>query len=221
MPDLRRAILAAAFLPVALASAASAQLAPSASGYSSAPTQANEAQYWDMMSVLGNCLARRKTEQARAFVDSVIGSQEEGAAFKALFHRQFNVCLGNFVNATMQRAHVRGLVAEGLFENLPDETIERLVATPPGGPEGIATLHDFARCYVVAHPAAARDLLRETRVATEGEQEFVGAIARDFRPCLPEGKAIKLRPTSVRMAIAEALYRTATGKPVPAMQGGE
>lgn len=206
-------MLAGAALP------ANAQLSSSASGFSSAPTAANEAEYWDMMSQLGNCLAEQKTEQSRAFVDSVIGSKEEGTAFKALFNRQFNVCLGNFVNATMLRAHVRGLVAEGLFENLPDATVDRLEATRPNGPPAIATIHDFARCYVVAYPVMARDLLRRTRVATKGEQEFVGTIAANFAPCLPVGKEVKLRPTTVRMAIAEALYRTATGKPAPTVQG--
>lgn len=171
------------------------------------------------MGQLGSCLATQKPEQARAFVDSVIGSKEEGAAFKALFHRQFNVCLGTFVNAAMLRAHARGVVAEDLFERLPDEVVDRLVAAPSSAPTTVATFHDFARCYVVAHPVAARDLLRQTRVATKGEQKFVGTIAADFEPCLPVGKDYKLRPTSVRMAFAEALYRTATGKPAPTMQG--
>ena len=203
----------------AIAAPAVAQLSSSASGFSSAPAEANEAQYWDMMSQLGNCLAQQKPDQARAFVDSVIGSGAEGVAFKALFHRRYNNCMGNFVNAAMLRAHVRGLVAEGLFENLPEEAVGRLMATPPAGPGLVVTFHDFARCYVVAHPGAARELLRQTRVGTKGEREFVGTIAADFAPCLPAGKETKLRPTTVRMAIAEALYRTATGQPAPTMLG--
>lgn len=208
----------AALLLAVVASPARAQLSSSASGFSSAPTNANQAQYWDMMSQLGNCLAQQKAPQARAFVNSVIGSEEEALAFKALFNRQFNVCLGDFVRASMVRAHVRGLVAEGLFENLPAEASDRLVAAPPSPPATIETFHDFARCYAVTHPADARDLLEQTRVATKGEQEFVAAITAHLEPCLPAGKEVKLRPTLVRMAVAEALYRVATGQAAPTMQ---
>jgi hypothetical protein len=218
---MNRALILAGLAALAIPGAASAQLASGYSGQSSAPTTANETEYWDMMSQLGNCLAQQKPDQSRAFVDSVIGSKQEDEAFEALFHRRYNNCMGNFVNASMLRAHVRGLVAEGLFETLPDETIDRFVASPPAAPATIVTFHDFARCYVVAHPVPARDLLRRTRVATKDEREFVGAIAGDFGPCLPAGREIKIRPTTVRMAIAEALYRSATGQPAPTMQGTE
>jgi hypothetical protein len=212
-------LLLAGICAIGLASTASAQLSSSASGFSSAPTVANQAEYWDMMSQLGNCLAQQKTEQSRAFVGSAIGSDAESAAFKSLFHRRYNNCMGNFVNASMLRAHVRGLVAEGLFENLPDATTDRLVADRPSSPAPVVTFHDFARCFVTAHPEEARDLLRRTRVATKGEQQFVGSLVEKFGPCLPADKTFTLRPTTVRMAVAEALYRAATGQSAPVMQG--
>ncbi len=213
--------LLASFLVAAglLAAPAAAQINGSASGWSNAPVNASETEYWSMMGQMGNCLAEQKGEEARAFVGSVIDSAEEDAAFEALFHRSRNGCLGNFVNAGMLRPHVRGLVAEGLFENLPDEVIDNFISAPPAAPESIVTLHDFARCYVVAHPAEARQLLRETRVATRGELEFIRAIAPDFGDCLPQDREVQLQATSVRMAIAEAAYRAATGNPAPTIQG--
>jgi|GEM_PF-1901607 len=206
-------------LSMVIASPAVAQINGSASGWSSAPVSASETEYWSMMGQMGTCLAEQKSDEARAFIGSDIDSSEEDTAFEALFHRSRNNCLGNFVNAGMLRAHVRGLVAEGLFENLPDETVEAFIAAPPAAPESIATLHDFARCYVLAHPAEARQLLRETRVATRGEIEFIRAIAPDFGDCLPQDREVQLQATSVRMAIAEAVYRAATGSPAPTIQG--
>ncbi|WAT18465.1 hypothetical protein OZN62_02470 [Aurantiacibacter sp. MUD11] len=215
-----RALLPA-LAALALAAPAAAQINGSASGFSDAPTQASEAEYWSMLGQMGTCLAEQKTEESTAFLASNIDSSDEDAAFDALFHRSRNGCMGNFVQAGFLRSHVRGVVAEGLFEALPDATVEAFIAAPPTGPEVIASLHDFARCYVVAHPAEARALLRETRVATQGELEFIRTIAADFAPCLPQDREVRLRPTSVRMAIAEAAYHAATGGGVPIIQGAE
>lgn len=212
----RIAVLASCVLmwPVA----AAAQISGSASGFSDAPTTANEREYWDMMGALGGCLAQQKSEQAAAFVRTTIDSRAEDEAFTALFHPQRNVCLGNFVAAGMLRAHARGLVAEGLFERMPGAAFAKLVAAPPAAPDNIVTLHDVARCFTVANPVAARDLLAQTRVATKGEQTFVRAASAQFAPCLPVGREFTLRPTSMRMAIAEALYRAASGLPAPTIE---
>lgn len=214
-------VLLTSLAVLALAAPVAAQINGSASGFSDAPTQASEAEYWSMLGQMGTCLAEQKAEESTAFLASVIDSGEEDAAFDALFHRSRNGCMGNFVQAGFLRSHVRGVVAEGLFEDLPDTTVDAFIGSPPAGPEGIATLHDFARCYVVSHPSEARALLRETRVATEGELEFIRAIAADFGPCLPQDREVRLRPTAVRMAIAEAAYHAATGGGVPIIQGAE
>jgi hypothetical protein len=213
-----RSLLATLLGGALLAVPAHAQLAPGRSGFSDAPTVAHESEYWEMMGNLGECLARIKAEQARAFVESDIDSAAESEAFELLFNRTRNVCLGNFVRAGMLRSHVRGVVAEGLFKRMPAETVANFTAAPPAAPAVVVSLHDFARCYVVSHPATARRLIEETRVATKGETEFVRGIASDFGPCLPQGTEITIRPTSVRMAIAEALYRAASGLPAPTIQ---
>lgn len=201
------------------ATPAAAQINGSASGWSSAPVEASQEEYWNFMGRLGTCLAENKADEAQAFVGSVIDSEAEGEAFDALFDRRFNQCMRNYVSAGVVRSRVRGVVAEGLFELLPDETIAQFTAAPPAAPETIGTLHDLARCYVVTHPADARQLLRETRVATQGELEFIQAIAPDLGPCMPQGRDVRLQATSLRMAIAEAAWRAATGREAPTMQG--
>ena len=200
----------------AAASPAAAQLSSSASGSSDAPVEAHESAYWSMMSGMGSCMADQKPDLARAFLATTIDSSEEGAAFKALFDKRYNLCLGNFVKAGMVRAHVRGIAAEGLFEDL-DQAALTQPATPPAAPAAIANMHDLARCFVIAHPDKARNLLAQTRLATKGEESFVGGLAADFSACLPDNRAVKLNPTSVRLAVAEALYRVATGAPAPTM----
>jgi len=70
----------------------------------------------------------------------------------------------------------------------------------------------------LAHPQSARRLVEDTRLATKGETELIRTIAADFGPCLPEGNEVTIRPTSVRMAIAEALYRAVSGLPAPTIQ---
>lgn len=210
-----------AIASLAFASPAAAQLSSSASGFSDAPAEAHESQYWSMLGGLGSCLAKQKPELARAFVATTIDSAEETKAFKALFHRRYNVCMSNFIRADMVRAHVRGVIAEGLFEGIDGAAVSDRLAHLPPAPDAISTLHDFARCYVVAHPGKARDLLEQTRLATKGEEAFVREIAGDFAPCLPQGKTASLRPTVARFAIAEALYRVATGAPVATIASGK
>lgn len=195
-----------------------AQISPSASGFSDAPVQADMTEYWLMMNEMGSCIASNKKALAQQFVGSTIDSAGESAAFDALFHPQRNPCLRNFVTAGMLRAHARGVIAEGLFERLPEAALDQGLSTDPAPVASVVTLHDFARCYAMANPTKVSELLRRTRVATKGEMEFVRSMASEFAPCLPAGREVKLQPTSIRFALAEALYRLATGAPVATIE---
>ena len=191
-------------------SPAHAQLSPSASGFSSAPTDASEVEYWTMMRRLGACLADSKTAAAQAFLATSPDTDEEGSAFQSLFHRNSNRCMGNFVSASMRRAYLRGMIAEGLFKQMPEAQRARGLAKETVVPDAIGSLHDFAQCYVAKHQRDAIVFLEGTKVATKGELEAVRHMAADFGPCFPEGKHITINPDSIRMAVAEALYRAAS-----------
>ncbi len=200
----RRLVLVAAMALASLSAPATAQLAPGISGSSSAPQTASEKEYWYLVRSMGDCLATNKTEDAEAFLASSIGSRAEGAAFKKLFGRSRNMCLGNFVNASFQRAHVRGSVAEGLYRreesNLPDTwrpTVEK--------PAAIGSIHDFAKCYVADNFAETRAFLRETKLTTGEETQYIERMAPSFAACLPNRK-VTLKAINVRMALAEAMY---------------
>lgn len=208
---------------LAFASPAQAQLAPTYSGYSGAPREGSNAEYWRFLDQVGPCLANQKRDQSEAFIDTVIGSDAEDEAFDVLFNRgrnRRNNCMGRYSHVFgAQRAHIRASVAEGLFERLPEETVDALIASPPAAPQTIESLHDLASCYVANHPAEARALLRQTDIRTEGELEFVREIVDHLAPCFPQDRDLSLDATTIRMAVAEAAYRAATGRPVATIEG--
>lgn len=216
-------ILFAFSAAVLLATPVQAQLAPGQSGYSSAPRAGVEPEYWNFLDQVGPCLANQKPDQAMALIDAPIDSAAESAAFDTLFNvgeNRRNNCLGRLSGVHgAQRAHIRASVAEGLFQQLPDETIERFIAQPPSAPDAINTLHDFAYCFAVTHPVETRELLSLTDVASGGELEYVRQIAGDFAECLPQDREVKLNATSVRMSLAEAAFRAASGRPAATIEG--
>ena len=197
--------LTAATCVLGMATPAAAQLSPSTSGSSTAPTEASEKDYWWMLRQMGDCLADYKTEKSQAFLAAKIDSPAETRAFKQLFGRSRNMCMRNFVSASIVRSQIRGVVAEGLYRrNLALVGADFVPAA--NAPAQIASLHDFARCYVSSNYAEARTLLKETRLATEDEAELVKRMAPGFSSCLPEGRDVVLKPINVRLSLAEALY---------------
>lgn len=211
------ALLPAALLLWAVPSAA--QLSPGTSGFSTAPTAANGEEYFYMLRQVGPCLASNKRERAIAFLAAPIDSEEEDAAFDALFDRAANRCLQNFVSATMVRAWVRGVVAEGLFNDAMRDWPAGAVPAIEE-PATVASIHDFARCYVAHDFASARGLIEETRLGDKSELARMRELAPTFGHCLPEGANVTLKPINIRMALAEALYH-ATKDPSTARQPGQ
>lgn len=203
--------LTAVGMSLTMSAPARAQLSPGTSGHSSAPTEAGEAEAMRFMRRLGSCIAERKHDLGVAFMASEIGSPEEDAVVAELFKGNRNVCMGNMVSATMQRAYVRGSVAEWLYKSAAGD--RRLDAVVAGArePEMVVSMHDFADCFVARQPSVADGLVTQTLLGTEGETEYVRRMAQSFGPCLPSGREVRIVPTQIRMAIAEALYHAATG----------
>lgn len=185
------------------ATPAVAQLAPGYSGYSSAPERGSEAEYWFMLRQLGDCVANMKTAQAEAFLATEIDSKAEGREFKTLFGGRNNSCMRNFVSATIVRSQVRGVLAESLFKR--NLRIGRPIRPIEPKASQIATIHQFAQCYVYREPAAAQRLLMGTRLKSDEETSAVQDISSGFAQCLPS-RTVSLDATDVRLAFAEALY---------------
>ena len=165
-----RLILLASLVPLAAASPAAAQLAPGISGFSSAPTNASEGEYWEFIRRLGLCLADAKEADARAFLAATPGSAGETAVFGRLFHRQTNSCMGNFVAASFPRAYVRGAIAEGFVKMMSEAERAAIASRAISDVSDVRTMHDFARCYVAQQPATALAFLAETRAISAIEK---------------------------------------------------
>ncbi|QNE04383.1 hypothetical protein [Croceicoccus marinus] len=206
-----RLCLAAIGMWLVLAAPARAQLSLSTSGYSSAPTEAGEAETMRFMRRLGSCIAERKHDLGVAFLASEIGSPAEDAVVAELFKGNRNICMGNMVSASMRRAYIRGSVAEWLYKSFADDRRLNAVVAGAREPEVVVTMHDFADCFVAREPAMADGLVSQTLLGTEGETDYVREMAQSFGSCLPSGREVRIVPIQIRMAIAEALYHAANG----------
>ena len=185
-----------------------AQLGTGVSGYSSAPLEGSNRDYWYMIRQLGYCLPVRKSEESLAFLATEPGSREESKAWKKLFSsRVRNPCMQNFVRASIVRGHVRGSIAEALFLRKM-KSGKPIASFNTKSPVVVNNIYDFGQCYVANHFKKAHAMLSETKVATKGELQFVKEIAVDFGPCLPAGRDVRVDPTNVRYALAEALYKS-------------
>lgn len=186
-----------------------AQLAPGISGYSGAPIEGSQRDYWYLVRQLGDCMSTSKQDESIHFLTTGPGSRAENAAWDDLFNngRSNNPCMRNFVSASIVRAHVRGAIAESIFKRRIAEQDARFVPVL-SEPATITTIHDFADCYVASHFDNAQGLLDKTKLSTQGELQFVQEIVSEFPPCLPNYENIRIVPTDIRLALAEALYRT-------------
>ncbi|MDB5695205.1 MAG: hypothetical protein JWN21_748 [Sphingomonas bacterium] len=203
----------AATLAIAAVAPASAQLAPGRSGASDEPRTASEEEFWFFMRELGACLAKTKREQSMAFLATVVDSPQEKRAFDGLIRKGgSNVCMRNMVRATVVRAQVRGVVAEGLYKLQPPGAVPAAVASD----RQIRSIHDFADCYIARNHADARGLLITTKLGTVEESQRVQAMSQQFGVCLPQGRKVPIVPTDIRMALAGALYRASTVLPMTA-----
>jgi hypothetical protein len=198
-----------AMLAGAAAVPAQAQLAPGISGYSNSPLEGTQRDYWYLVRQLGHCLSRSEREQSVTFLATEPGSRAEGTAWDDLFNngRTNNPCMQNFVSASIIRAHVRGAMAESIFERWVDDQ-ENGISPVFSEPETVTGIHDFADCFVARHFDIAHGLVENTKISTQGELRFIQEIVSEFGPCLPVGQDVRIVPTDVRLAIAEALYRT-------------
>ncbi len=205
----RFALLAVfASLLVSQGSPSLAQLGPGYSGYSSAPREGTDRDYWHLIRQLGYCLSSSKPDESRDFLATKPGSQGENEAWDGLFRqRRRNPCMRNFTSATMLRAHVRGSIAQAIFKRAFDDREGRMEPVFYE-PDIVRNIHDFADCYVAANFESAQTLVNDTRISSEGEIEYIRGMVDGFGPCLPSGADVRIEPTAVRLAIAEALFRT-------------
>lgn len=183
--------------------AASAQLAPGISGTSTAPIEGAPNDYWVLLRNMGHCVAQAKREDAASFLSTQPGSAQETTVFRKMFGGQRNMCMQDFVRASLVRAHLRGAIAESMYGRILNGAAVVASTGQRAAPLG---LHKFAACFLDGNREDAVALLRQTRLGTDEETEAVRRMAPDFARCLPADRKVELRAYEVRMALSEALY---------------
>jgi hypothetical protein len=212
----RLAAFAMALGAISLPAAGSTQIAGPFSGTSTAEYIGGDAIFEDIGRV-GRCLAETKRAKSEAFIAAATGTPEEAAAYKQLIGRN-TTCLADLTRLSTSRAILRGAIAEGLYEL-------RYAAGAPVSSQLVAAtevprsiIGQFADCYARAHPLEVHRLLTQTRIASKDEHAAFVRMAPGFSACLPAGRQVALRPTEIRLGLAEALYR-ATLVRQPALAG--
>lgn len=187
-------------------SAASAQLSPGRSGYSTEWTFSGRAAY-DELGAFGQCFATKQTKDAIRLVSTEAGSVDEARVYKALFSKE-QFCLGDLAGLSVPWQFVRGAVAEGFYaRRVPVPANLALAGDLP--PAKVKSVMDAAICYAGRHPADARSLIETTKPVTKEESAAFDAHWADFEACLPPNMpaGFKFDTLLLRYRIAEALWR--------------
>jgi hypothetical protein len=197
-----------------LASSASAQLAPGASGSSTMTYLSNE-QGMEEVVGFGECYAKEQPEKALRLIATRPSSREEAQTYLSLFKKHYQSCLGDVTYLSAGLPLIRGAIAQGLYKRKVSVPAA-LIQTAPA-PAQVRNLADAARCYVASHRQEAAGLVADTKVGSRKEYDAVMKLMPEFLKCVPGGARAQFSATLVRLRLAEALLRTA---PSAASAGG-
>lgn len=161
------------------------------------------------------CMMRRNPGRVRAYMGTVPGSAREHSIGSYLY-RQLGSCLSKASAVGMSGAMARGIAAERLlaadFGRLPPPVApirpEEFgpLAEPMTVSGEIATAYTFARCMVIADPAAVRNLTGTGR-GSPAEASALRTMAPRFPSCVVRGATLKTDRWTLRPFLAEALYQ--------------
>lgn len=185
----------------------------------------------EMLLVTARCVAKKKPEEARAYLSALPATEAEASAFEEL-GKTLNRCIpdmdfSNVGNAQSVRgtrtlsfdhASLRGALAEGLIREeqivleparmeLGDDGMyvaERYFGERSPDLERVFAL-GFAGC-VMGHNAAAFPELMETAPASPEERKVVVAMSQSFGQCIMEGQTLALDVPTLRNQLAEVVY---------------
>jgi hypothetical protein len=217
---MRHRLFQLAFM-LALPSAATAQYDPGSRMSTSTTRNLGQKEAWDSLIVFGSCYASSQRVKAYRFVATEPGTADEARAYKALFSRSDEPCLGDVSEMSVNYQFVRGAIAEGLYlKRIP---VPANLAARPIARESVQSVLQTAICYASQNPAEARWLIENTSPSSKKEDEAITRLHPRFVACLPPNlpASFSIDPTLLRFRIAEAMWKLGMvpgqdGAPVPA-----
>ena len=166
-----------------------------------------EKEGWDTLITFGSCYAASQRAKAYRFVATEPGTADEARAYKALFSRSDEPCLGDVSEMSVNFQFVRGAIAEGLYlKRIP---VPANLAARPIPRENVQSVLQTAICYASQNPAEARWLIENTSPASKKEDEMISALWPRFEACLPPNlpQSFRIDTTLLRFRIAEAMWK--------------
>lgn len=188
-----------------LASPASAQISNGASGSSTMSYLSGEEGLQEVVG-FGDCYAKEQPEKALRLIATRPASVEEAQAYRSMFKKHYQSCLGDVSRLSADLALIRGAIAQGLYRRQVPVPAA-LMQTVPAVAQ-VRNVSDAARCYVASHREEARRVVAETKVGSRKEHDAVVKLMPDFFKCVPAGAKVQFTATLVRLRLAEALLRT-------------
>jgi hypothetical protein len=185
---------------------AMAQIAPGRSGSSSMQYYGGQVA-WQTLTAFGTCFAARQRTDALELVSTKPDSVDEAKAYKRLFRKQNQSCLGLTSELRVDYQMVRGAIAEGLYRKSVPVPPALAVQTPPTVAQ-VRNFMDAALCYAGAHRDEVRTFLESTKLGSKGEERAAAQIFDRLGECIPPGaRSISLSTSMVRVRLAEAMWR--------------
>lgn len=162
------------------------------------------------------CVVESEAKRAAAAIDLPLGTPANyrAAQIKRMNNRM-SYCLGRQSGAKMQTSLtvMTGAFAEQLyrakFRSLP--ALGHVAIPPADDPDAIAdhTTRVFADCLIDKAPALVDGIVR-TPAASPEEAAGFASLAGHSGACLDAGSTLKVNRMTLRLALAEQLYRRAT-----------
>lgn len=183
-----------------------------------------------------DCFAVRETRRAESLLASQPGTPAESSAMEGLTGRR-SACRGELsaeqiADLTAEPRYLRGIIAQARYlARYPDAAPASIASAPPSeiaveiynqrvtsaadAPSEIIRI--FGDCMAAADPMRLDALVRSDAGSAQ-ETTAIGAIQPLMGPCLWNGQSVQFTRTTLRAALADALYRKAIAPPVVAEQ---
>ena len=188
--------------------------------------QASRSEAFAIVERMGQCLVRGDAQGSMAFIATVPSTPKAIQALERLRPRLPD-CLGNAAQGTelygmvtlqMKESTLRGAVASALYRlqfagrpvtSLPRPATVALILPPELSQprdQHLVAGYAFAQCLTQSQPAIVRDVVI-SKIGSREENAALSQLAPFMSGCLSSGTTIKTDRNTLRLMLADSLYR--------------